>query len=105
MNLITQFAILFLFLIIGILGACAHYFKKRYGDKTIDCSLLAYIKGNRPATLKAIYALFAAEFAIAVTHIVSNSEFSLQEIGLAWTAGYMLDSWFNRPSEADKTGR
>jgi len=79
MNLITQFAILVLFMTIGILGACAHYVKKRYADKTIDCSLWAYIQGNRPATLKAIYALFAAEFSLMPAH----TEFNWQETGLA----------------------
>jgi len=101
MNLITQFAILAVFMIIGILGACAHYVKKRYGDKTIDGSLMKYIAGNVPATLNAFYSLFAAEFSLMLAH----TEFNWQEIGLVWTAGYMLDSWFNRPSEADKTGQ
>lgn len=105
MALINQFAILALFLIIGILGAIAHYVKKRYGDHTIDCSLLNYMRNNSSATLNAFYALFIAEFGFAVAHIMTNSGFSLQEIGLVWSAGWIADSGLNRPSEADKTGR
>lgn len=101
MSLINQFAILALFLLIGILGAIAHYVKKRYGDKTIDCSLWAYIEGNPSSTLKAFYSLFAAEFSLMLAH----TSFNWQELGLVWTAGYVADSWLNRASEADKTGR
>jgi len=102
MSLLHQFLILMIFISIGIIGMLAHWFKKRYGDHTICCGLFDYMNNNSSATMNALYLLVSSEFGLVAMHS-TGWDFTFQEIGLVFMAGYGSDSTLNRAAESDKT--
>lgn len=91
-----------LFMALGLIGAAVHYAKKRYKDKTLCCSLFNYLKTNQDATILALSAIAAAEFALAGLHAGSFMDTTFTELGMAYLGGYKLDSVFNKAEEDAK---
>ncbi len=88
----NEIIVLVVFIIMGFIGAYAHYFKKRYIDLTTKCTLQDYLKGNFPQTLYAIGAIIFAELSLASV----TASVTLAGIVGALTAGYTADSAINR---------
>jgi hypothetical protein len=91
-----------IFIILGFIGALAHYLKKRYWDNTTDVSLKTYITLEPQATKNAITAIVTGEFGYAMTGLGIWPMTMHDLIGIL-TVGYMADSFFNKapvlPSE------
>ena len=87
-----------LYIALGLLGAYAHYFKKRYGDMTTNDSLRMYVFGNFPHTLYALGGILFTEITLASIQVSTNP--SLPELLLALTTGYSANSMVNKASDA-----
>lgn len=96
----NEFIMLIVFVVLGFVGAYAHYFKKFYIDKTTQCTLGEYLKGNLPQTLYAAGAVIFAELTLAS----ATAGISLGAIVGALTAGYTADSAINRAPDELKVG-
>jgi hypothetical protein len=85
-----------IYIALGLIGAYAHYFKKRYKDKTTACTLMEYIVGNLPETLYSLGSMVFGEMVISA----ANPEFSMTAIMLALTTGFVPDSVLNKSPDA-----
>jgi hypothetical protein len=92
--MITNILIYFL---LGLLGALAHYGKKRYKDCTTRDTLYQYIFGNFPYTIYAICAIAWAELSYAA---MQDGPITLQLVIGAISVGYGLDSSINLAYDA-----
>jgi hypothetical protein len=90
------------FIILGFIGALAHYLKKRWWDNTTDVSLWTYITLEPKATKNAIAAIVSGEFTYAMTGLGLWPMTMHDLIGIM-AVGYLADSAFNKapvlPSE------
>jgi hypothetical protein len=96
----NEFIIAALFIVLGYCGAYAHYFKKFYIDKTTQCTLGQYLKGNLPSTLYAAGTILFAEISLAAT----TTAISMAAIVGALTAGYTADSAIDRAPDSVQVG-
>ena len=92
----NQWLNLIVYCLIAILGALAHYLKKRYIDNTTTLSLRDYILTNKSASFKAL----AACVTVAYGYAISTEElFALSTIAGVATGGYVADSGLNKTEE------
>jgi hypothetical protein len=96
----NELTIAVVFIPLGFIGAYAHYFKKFYIDKTTNCTLLQYLRGNLPSTLYAIGTIIFSEISLASI----TSSISLGAIVGALTAGYTADSVIDRAPYSVQVG-
>jgi len=89
-----------LFIMLGFVGAYAHYFKKFYIDKTTQCTLMEYLKGNLPSTLYTFGAIIFAEMSLSAV----STAISIGAVVGALTAGYTSDSILDCAPDAVKVG-
>ena len=91
----AQYINTFLYIALGLLGAYLHYFKKRWVDGTTQQNLVDYLMTDKKSTVKALCAICAAEYALAIS--VQDIGFpALNELVGAVTAGFVADSSLNR---------
>jgi hypothetical protein len=95
----NQELIAVLYFFIGLLGAYAHYFKKRYVENLTTDSLDTYIFGNYPHTVYMLGGLAFAEMTLAAMHPDVFTPTLSDYIG-ALTAGFVADSGINKASDA-----
>jgi hypothetical protein len=87
------------YILIGMVGAYAHYYKKRYVDMTTKDSLHDYCFENYPHTIYMLGALMFSEMGLSLAWSAGTTLGIAQSIG-ALTAGYAADSGINKASDA-----
>jgi hypothetical protein len=92
-----------IFMLLGFIGALAHYLKKRHWDNTTTVSLWPYVTMERKATYNAVKAIVVGEYTYAVSGI-SIWPISLHDLIGILTVGYLADSWFNKAPVAPSCG-
>lgn len=84
-------------LIYILLGLCCglyfHYLKKRYVDRTTQCTLKEYCLGNFGSTLTAVTSIVLAEITLSTAQV--GDWIALPELVGAITTGFSLDSISN----------
>jgi hypothetical protein len=93
-----EYLLAFFYIILGLIGAAGHYFKKRYIDETTDCSFKEYVLGEPKSTIKALFTIFSAEIALSLT---GTWPIGLNQLIGALTAGYTADSGMNKAPDYD----
>jgi hypothetical protein len=86
------------YVVMGLIGGCGHWAKKRFIDETTKQSLWEYLKGDFHATKKATFTIITTELTLAAA---SGGALSLNAIIGAITLGYSADSATNSASDAD----
>ncbi len=84
------------YLALGLVGAVAHWVKKRYIDETTCCSLWDYIRKERKHTMRTLWSIATSEIALAAAAVISGSPWALNAVIGALTAGYVADSVANK---------
>ncbi len=88
-----------IYIIIGLIAAIGHWAKKRYIDRTTNCSLKCYLIMEPSSTWKTISTLIAGEIALSVAHL--NGGLSVSELVAALGVGYAADSAANKAPDAE----
>jgi len=87
-----------IYIVVGLIGAFFHYYKKRHKDNTTNCTFLEYIRGDYKSTLLALGAIFASQITLSFT---GGEDFpSFHELWLAGLSGYGFDSLLNKAPDA-----
>jgi hypothetical protein len=92
----TQIINLIVFIVLGLVGAYAHWFKKFYVDKTTKDTLSMYIFSDPHSTLYAISSIAFSEMGLSVV----NPSLTMTAVIAGLTTGYMFDSGINKASDA-----
>ena len=92
----NQYTTAAIYIALGLAGAYAHYFKKRYKDKTTACTLMEYIVGNLPETIYSLGSMIFGEMVISA----ANPALSMTAVMLALTTGFVPDSVLNKSPDA-----
>lgn len=92
----TDYLIALAYILIGVAGAVAHWFKKRYIDETTCCSLWDYVRKERKHTMRTVWSILTSEIALAAASIIAGAPFGLNAVIGALTAGYVADSVVNK---------
>lgn len=92
----TDYLITAAYILFGLIGAVAHWFKKRYIDETTCCSLVDYIMHERKHTWNTLWSIVTSEAGLATGAILAGSPFGLNAVIGALTAGYVADSVVNK---------
>jgi hypothetical protein len=88
-----------IYIILGLFSAYVHWYKKRYIDRTTNCSFFHYISDSFPATLWALGAILFAE--VNLSFLQTTEWPSLRDIIAACGVGYGLDSGINRAADQE----
>jgi hypothetical protein len=88
-----------IYILLGLMGATAHWFKKRYKDQTTKDSFVQYVLGNFPYTLYTVGCIIFAESGLSLAQ--AGNIISLSELIGALTMGYGMDSGINKASDTD----
>ena len=81
-------------LLFGICGIFGHWYTRYIQNKT-RLTFSQYMHDSFPSTLAAVFATIGSTSAIAASGVLSA-----QGIFLCYTAGYTMDSMFNKDSTA-----
>jgi hypothetical protein len=93
---VTQIINLVVFIVLGLIGAYAHWFKKFYIDKTTTNTLKMYILTDLHSTLYAVSTIVFSEMGLSA----ANPSFTMTALIAGLTTGYMFDSGINKASDA-----
>jgi hypothetical protein len=88
-----------LYIVFGLASAWVHWYKKRYVDRSTNCSFSHYISDSFPATLWALGAIIFAE--VNLSFLQTTEYPSLKDVIAACGVGYSLDSGINRASDQE----
>lgn len=91
-----------IYIILGLVGAWYHFYKKRNIEKVIAFSLRDYLIKEPNSTLNALFWLLSSEIGLGVLHTTGLGVPPLSEVVAALTLGYTFDSRLNKaPSNDD----
>lgn len=85
------------YVIVGLIGVYAHWFKKRHVDNTTNAGFLHYMNGKMAST---IYSMGGVVFAELQLSLLQVGDFGLKDFITAFTLGYSIDSGVNRAPDA-----
>lgn len=95
----NEYIIALKYIITGLAGVYAHWFKKRYVDNTTESNFLHYMNGKLTNTIYAIGGIFFAEAQMSLLQV---GDMGLKDFIAAFTLGYSIDSGVNRMPELPK---
>lgn len=92
-HVLDQFLV---FMAFGLIGAIAHFIKKKYIEKEIQVGFWEYVVVKSPdRTLLTISSLLIACVGYLTTGVVASTTWPAL-IGMAFTTGFSLNSSFNK---------
>lgn len=93
----TDYTILFFYVILGFVGVVFHWWKKHYIDLTTNDTLQEYLFHDLKSTFNAVCTIIGSEITLTISN--SADAWSLGAVSGAFAVGYTLDSFFNRSSD------
>jgi hypothetical protein len=95
-----QYLIVIEFIFLGLIGAYFHYLEKRFFHLTTKTTLVEYLMQEREATYKAIGAVIAGCYGLALTH---NGGYFIEvsEFVSCVLIGYGFDNALNKAHDSN----
>lgn len=94
-----QYTNALVYILLGLIGTTAHWWKKRYKDKTTEDNFVQYVTGNFPYTLYTVGSIVLGESGLSLAQ--SGDVIGLGELIGALTFGFGCDSGINKASDSE----